>query len=323
VFLFAFLAVAWGIPYLMIAVVVREWDPSMLVLVRTGGAAVVLLPIAIARREVPSVLRHWKPVLAYAALEVGIPWFFLGSAEEHLPSSTTGLLLAAVPLAGIGVGFLLRTRSTMSPINLVGLLVGVVGVALLIGFDVRGSDLGSVGEVAIVVVGYALGPAILARWLSDVSGVAVSAFALGAVAVAYVPVVVLRHAWPTAIPSAGVVWSLVTLILVCSAGAFVALAGLVREVGAVRATTVTYVNPAIALLAGALVLHEPVGLVSIVGFAVILAGCVLTALPRRARPGDGVRGADAAAPTPSTRGDSTAAASGAPSTRASRRSSRR
>lgn len=282
--LFAFLAVAWGIPYLMIAVVVREWDPSLLVFTRTAGAAVVLLPIAIARGETRTILRHWRPVLAYAALEVGIPWFFLGSAEEHLPSSTTGLLLAAVPLAGIGVGLLLRTRSTISPLNAVGLLIGVLGVALLVGFDVRGSDLGSVAEIAVVVVGYAFGPAILARWLPDVSGVAVTAFSLAAVAVAYVPVVSLRHAWPTAVPSPPVIWSLVTLILVCSAGAFVVLVALVKAVGAVRATTVTYVNPAIALLAGALVLHEPVGVVSIIGFAVILVGCVLTALPRRRVP---------------------------------------
>jgi drug/metabolite transporter (DMT)-like permease len=245
--LFALLGVGWGIPYLLIKIAVRELDPAMLVLVRMGLAALILLPIAGLRGELMPVVRRWRPLLAFAVAEMVVPQFLLGSAEERLPSSTTGLLIAAVPLAGVGVAFLLGRPERLTPLNWLGIALGMVGVAALVGFAVSAADLGAFGEVLLVVAGYALGPAILAKWMPDLSGAAV------------------------------MVTSVVLLAVVCSAGAFSVMAALVGEVGPVRATTVTYVNPAVALIAGAVVLGEPVTGWAVVGFALILAGCFLVA----------------------------------------------
>ncbi len=275
--LFALLGVGWGIPYLLIKIAVRELDPAMLVLARMGLAAVVLLPIAAVRGELRPVLRRWRPLLAFTVAEMVVPQFLLGSAEERLPSSTTGLLIAAVPLAGVGVAFLLGRPERLAPLNWLGIAFGMAGVAALVGFSVSGSDLGAFGEVLVVVVGYALGPAILAKWMPDLPGTGVMALGFTLTAVAYAPVVAATHSWPDAWPSASVVTSMVLLAVVCSAGAFSVMAALVGEVGPVRATTVTYVNPAVALIAGAVVLGEPVTGWAVVGFALILAGCVLAA----------------------------------------------
>jgi len=127
------------------------------------------------------------------------------------------------------------------------------------------------------VAGYALGPAILAKWMPDLPGAAVMALGFALTAVAYAPVVAATHGYPAAWPSASVVTSVVLLAVVCSAGAFSVMAALVGEVGPVRTTTVTYVNPAVALIAGAVVLGEPVTGRAVAGFALILAGCVLVA----------------------------------------------
>ena len=275
--LFALLGVGWGIPYLLIKIAVRELDPAMLVLARMGLAAVVLLPIAAVRGELRPVLRRWRPLLAFTVAEMVVPQFLLGSAEERLPSSTTGLLIAAVPLAGVGVAFLLGRPERLAPLNWLGIAFGMAGVAALVGFSVSGSDLGAFGEVLLVVVGYALGPAILAKWMPDLPGTGVMALGFTLTAAAYAPVVAATHSWPDAWPSASVVTSMVLLAVVCSAGAFSVMAALVGEVGPVRATTVTYVNPAVALVAGAVVLGEPVTGWAVVGFALILAGCVLAA----------------------------------------------
>ena len=275
--LFALLSVGWGIPYLLIKIAVRELDPAMLVLARMGLAALVLVPIAGARGELMPVLRRWRPLLAFTVVEMVVPQFLLGSAEERLPSSTTGLLIAAVPLAGVGVAFLLGRPERLAPLNWLGIALGMAGVAALVGFAVSGSDLGAFGEVLVVVAGYALGPAILAKWMPDLSGAAVMALGFTVTAVAYAPVVALTHSWPAAWPSASVVASVVLLAVVCSAGAFSVMAALVGEVGPVRATTVTYVNPAVALIAGAVVLGEPVTGWAIAGFALILAGCFFAA----------------------------------------------
>src|SRR6476620_1449002 len=97
--LFAAMCVIWGIPYLMIRVAVRELAPDTLVFFRTGLAALVLVPLAVRRDELRPLLAHWRPLLAYTAIEVALPWVLLARAETKVTSSLTGLLLAAVPLA--------------------------------------------------------------------------------------------------------------------------------------------------------------------------------------------------------------------------------
>lgn len=279
--LFAALGVAWGIPYLFIKIAVGELEPAMVVLARSGLAAILLVPLAVYRKEIAPVLRRWKPMLAYTIIEIVLPWYFLSSAEQNLPSSTAGLLLAAVPLAGVGVAFLLGRPASLSPLNWVGIAVGMLGVTALVGFDIGGSDLGSVAQMAVVVIGYALGPAILSRWIPELPGVGVVAVSLAGAAIAYIPVVIVTGAWPAAWPSANVTVSIIVLAVVCSAVAFLLMVALISEIGPVRATTITYVNPAVAILAGVLVLGELVTVWTIVGFVLVLAGSWLVTRRRR------------------------------------------
>ncbi|MDO7882730.1 DMT family transporter [Salinibacterium soli] len=273
--LFLALGVAWGIPYLFIKVAVSELEPAMVVLGRSALAAILLLPLALYRKQVLPVLRRWRPVLIYTVVEIIVPWYFLSSAEQRLPSSTAGLLIAAVPLAGVGIAFLMGRPAKLTGGNWLGIVVGMLGVAALVGLDVAGSDLIAVAEIAVVVVGYALGPAILSRWMPDLPGVGITAVSLALAAVVYVPVVLLSGGWPTAMPSTEVVVAVVVLAVVCSALAFVLLVALVSEIGPVRATAITYVNPAVAILAGVLFLGERVTVWTIVGFALVLAGSYL------------------------------------------------
>lgn len=281
--LFGALGIAWGIPYLLIKVALQEVDPAVVVLGRSALGALVLLPLAIARRQVLPVLRRWRPLLAYTAAEIVLPWFFLTSAETRLPSSTAGLLLAAVPLVGVAVALLTGRPERMSGVNWLGVLAGTVGVAALVGLDVAGSDLVGVAEMAVVVVGYAVGPAILVRRMSDLPGTGVVALSLAITAVVSVPLVPLLGSYPARLPSAATIGAIVALAVVCSAAGFLMMFALVAEVGAVRTTTITYINPAVAIIAGALVLHERVTVWTIVGFALVLTGSSLVGR-RRPRP---------------------------------------
>jgi drug/metabolite transporter (DMT)-like permease len=279
--LFAGLGVAWGIPYLLIKIAVGELEPAMVVLGRSAIGAVLLLPLALARGQVLPVLRRWKPLLVYSVVEIVLPWFFLSSAEQRLPSSTSGLLLAAVPLVAVPVGFLFGRPAKLGWSNWLGILAGMLGVAALVGLDVAGSDLTAVLELVVTVVGYAVGPAILARWMSDLPGVGVVTTSLGIAAIVYVPVVLLTGAVPHAWPSIPVSASVVILGVICSAGAFVLMFALINEIGPMRATTITYVNPAIAIVAGAIVLHERVTVWTVVGFVLVLGGSFLVTRRRR------------------------------------------
>src|SRR4051812_21182245 len=98
--LFALMSVIWGIPYLLIRVAVAEISPAVLVLARTSLATAILLPIALVRVDLRPILARWPWLVAFAVVEIAIPWVMLGSAEQHITSSLTGLLIAGVPLVG-------------------------------------------------------------------------------------------------------------------------------------------------------------------------------------------------------------------------------
>lgn len=282
--LFAGLGLAWGIPYLLIKIAVAELDPVVVVLGRCVVGALLLLPLAAARREILPVLRRWRPLLAYTVVEIVVPWIFLSSAEQRLPSSTSGLLIAAVPLVGVAVAFLFGRPERLSLLNWLGILAGMLGVAALVGLDVGGSDLVGVAQIVAVVVGYAVGPAILARWMSDLPGLGVVMLSLAIAAVVYLPAAFVTGAFPAHWPSPPAWISVLVLGAVCSAGAFLLMFALIAEVGPVRATTVTYVNPAVAVVAGVAVLHERVTVWTVVGFVLVLGGSFLVARRRRVLP---------------------------------------
>lgn len=278
--MFIALGVIWGLPYLLIRVAVREVSPELLVFIRTAGGALVLAPVAAARGDLMPALRHWKMVLAYTVVELAIPWFLLFSAEEKLSSSLSGLLVAAVPLFAAALAFTTGS-DRVDARRLAGLIVGMAGVAALLGFDVRGSQLIDALALFVVALGYALGPWIFARHLADVPPLGAVSLSFVFCAAAYSPS--LAFALPHRTLSASIVESLVGLTLICTIGAFLIFPALIAEIGAMRATLITYVNPAVAVVLGVVALNERFTLATGIGFVLILGGCFLAS--RRATEG--------------------------------------
>ena len=271
--LFAAMCVIWGIPYLMIRVAVRELAPVTLVFFRTGIAAVLLTPFALYRGELRPLLARWRPVLAYTVIEVAIPWVLLARAETRLTSSLTGLPLAAVPLVGALVVTFSGNRDRLGGRRWLGLLVGIVGVAAIVGLDIGQVNALALAEVGAVAVCYAIGPIILSRSLSDEPALGVVAASLVLTTIVYAPLAALR--WPSAMPSQHVVESVVGLAVICTALAFLVFFALIAQVGPVRATVITYINPAVAAVFGVSLLGEQLTAGMIVGFALVLGGCAL------------------------------------------------
>lgn len=278
--LFAAMCVIWGIPYLLIRVAVRDVAPGTLVFLRTAIGALVLLPIAL-RGDGVAVLaaaaRRWRALIAFTALEMAVPWLMLSTAEEKLSSSVSGLLISAVPLVGVVVAWLIRADERTTARQVVGLAIGLGGVALLLGVDFSAFDGPSLIEILIVVVGYAVAPIILARRLSDLPSIPVVCASLVLVALGYLPYAAVRP--PTHVAATGW-WSIVVLGLVCTALAFVLFFALVSAIGPTRATVITYVNPAVAIICGVAFLGEDFTAGIAVGFPLILLGSVLGASGR-------------------------------------------
>jgi drug/metabolite transporter (DMT)-like permease len=281
--LFAAMCVIWGIPYLLIRVAVRDVPPGTLVFFRTVIGGVVLVPLAMRAGGFGPVLRRWRPLVAFAAIEIAIPWLLLGNAEQHLSSSLTGLLVAAVPLVGVVAGRLAGTGDHVDARRWAGLLLGLAGVGMLVGLDLGNLSALAVAEVGLVAVGYATAPIIMARQLSDLPSFPVISASLLLSAIAYAPYG-LTH-WPSHVAAGGIA-SILALGLVCTALAFVLFFALIGEIGPARATVITYVNPAIAVALGLLLLDERFTVGMGIGFPLILIGSVLAARTGRAvRPG--------------------------------------
>jgi drug/metabolite transporter (DMT)-like permease len=269
--LFLAMSIIWGIPYLMIKVAVEGVSVPVLVLARTAVGAAVLLPLAFSRQTLAIVRDHWKALLGFAFFEIIAAWWLLSDAERHLTSSMTGLLIAAAPIiAAILDRFTGGERLGIK--RILGLAVGISGVAVLAGPHIGGSTWPIV-EVLLVATCYAIAPLIAARYLADVPTLPMTAVCLGFAALVYAAPAAAT--WPDQMPSNSVLLALGGLAVICTALAFIVFFALIREIGAARALVFTYINPAVALTAGVIVLNEPLTAWNLAALALILAGCVL------------------------------------------------
>jgi drug/metabolite transporter (DMT)-like permease len=276
--LFIALGVIWGIPYLLIKVAVRELAPASLVFLRTAVGAAVLLPVVAAGSgNLRALLPRWRPILLFTIIEMAIPWLLLSDAERRVSSSLAGLLMASVPLAGAVIARVSGGQERLGVRRAVGLGVGLAGVVALLGLDLASGDAAAVAKLAVVVVGYAVGPLIVSRRLSDLPALEVVAVSLALCAIGYAPVGLALL--PSTMPPAEVIAAVAVLGAVCTATAFVLFFRLIAEVGPVRSTVITYVNPAVAVAAGVAVLGEPFTAGTLVGFVLILAGSWLATGP--------------------------------------------
>ena len=277
--LFGLMSIIWGIPYLFIRVVVVEITPATLVLVRTAIAAAILLPFALVHVDLRPVLARWRWLVAFAGIEIAIPWVALGSAEQHLSSSLTGLLIAGVPLVGTTLALATGGADRLGRTGLIGLVIGLVGVAAIAGGDYATSDPTALLQILVVVVCYAVGPAILGRRLGGLPSVGVMGLSLTLCALVYVPIAAFQL--PSVLPSPNVLASIAILAIVPTAAGFLIFAALIDEIGPVRATVITYVNPAVATVLGVFVLSETFTVAMGMGFALVILGSALAT--RRSR----------------------------------------
>ena len=271
--LFAALGIIWGIPYLLIKVSVDSLSTPMVVFGRLIIGAVILLPIAIGTRQLGQLRGHWRWVLTFALVEMTFTWWALTWAEERISSSLAGLFIATVPITTALLARRFGLDDRLTGTRLWGMGIGFVGVGALVGLDVTGDDLLAIAALVITVLGYSIGPLIVDRKLQGVPSLAVIAVSLSINALIYAP-----FAWvtrPTAPVPTSAWLSVVLLGAVCTAVAFIIFFALIAEVGPSRTTLITYVNPAVAVVLGILILDEPITLGIAIGFPLVLLGSYL------------------------------------------------
>jgi drug/metabolite transporter (DMT)-like permease len=279
--LFAAVSVIWGMPYLFIKIGVEELSPGFVAWSRVALAAVVLLPLAIRTGALRGLPLRW--LVAFAAVEIAIPFPLIGFGEQRISSSLAAILIAALPLVVAFFALRFDHAERPTPARLVGMFVGLAGVMALVGIDIGGRGATSLGAVVVLgaellgaaavltaTLGYAAGPLIVKRHLKGCDPLGPVTAAMAIASIMLLPFGI--GDFPTEMPQTDTLVAIVVLGLVCSAAAFLLFFRLIAEVGPSRATVITYVNPIVALALGVAVLGESVTAGAIAGLLLILAG---------------------------------------------------
>ena len=276
--LFLLAGFLWGIPYLFIRVAVdpdNGFSPAIVVFIRVFIGALILIPISIYDKSLFVAIKGWKYIAVYALFEMVIPWILISTAEQSISSGLAGLLVASVPIFSTIIASMYGDKSVWHPRRLFGMAIGFLGVFLLVGIE---SFTGSSDPIAIFMilgasVGYAYAVIYITRKMPGVSGVAINAIAMAMTALFYSPALLLL--WPDHKISLSATYSVIALGIFSTGIAFAVFFTVMAEIGPTRASLVTYMNTAFAVVLGVLILSEPLTIGIIVGLPLVLIGSYL------------------------------------------------
>ncbi|CAB4865736.1 unannotated protein [freshwater metagenome] len=273
--LFLLVGLLWGIPYLFIKVAVDKetgFPPAIVVFGRVLIGAAILLPIAMRDGSLKKALSGIKYIAFYALLEMIAPWILIGTAEQSIPSGLAGLLVASVPIWSAIITSFHGDKSVWHYKRLLGMLVGFVGVILVVGIE---SITGSSSPLAIAMMLaasmlYAYAIIMIRRALPNDSGIAINGLAMAISALFYLPFTIAL--WPSHHVEANAIYSVVALGVLSTGAAFAIFFAVVKDIGPARASFVTYLNTAFAVLLGLVILNEPLTPGIVIGLPLILIG---------------------------------------------------
>lgn len=271
------LGAIWGASYLLIKIGIRDLSPWMVAWARIALAALVLVPVAARARALrPAREAGLAWLFLLGAIQVAGPFVLISAAEEEIASGLAGILVAGAPLftALLAIGLDHDERS--QGLRLVGILLGLLGVAVLLGVDIGGSGAELLGAAAVLLaaLGYAVGGFMVKGRLATVPPIGVAAWVMVTSTLMLLPLAVLTA--PSALPGAGPVAAVTALGVVGTGIAFAIFYDLMSSVGPARTFIVTYLAPGFAVVYGAVLLDEQVTAATIAGLALILAGSWLS-----------------------------------------------
>lgn len=269
------LGALWGGSFLFIRVAVPALGPFLLVDLRVGLAAAALFLYALAASRVPKIRYRWKSFLALGFLNAAVPFSLISAAEIHLTASlaaimnSTTVMFTAI-VAAVWMGEALTAR------KLVGIVLGIFGVAVLVGWDpisVNGMVLLSVAAMLGASLAYALGATYAKQAFSGIPPLGMAVGQLTAATALLLPL--SAASVPTEVPSLAVALCVLGLALLSTAVAYLIYFRLIENVGPTSTVTVTLLVPVFGLLFGVLLLDEPFGFGTLAGLGIILSSVVL------------------------------------------------
>ena len=272
---FGIVGFLWGIPYLLMKVAVADIPPPLIVAGRTFIGAAILIPIAIKKNTFKDAIRGIKYVAPYAVLEMVGPWILITNAEKDISSGLAGLLVATVPIFSTIFSSLRGDHTVWQPKRVFGLIVGFIGIVALVGIEsiTGSSNPKAIAMVILASIMYAYAVLMITANLPGVDGIAINGLAMAMTSMIYTPIAIAM--WPTNHVSIHAIAALVALGIFSTAIAFMLFFIVIVEIGPARGSLTTYVNTAIAVVLGIVILGEPITLGIIVGLPMVVLGSYL------------------------------------------------
>jgi drug/metabolite transporter (DMT)-like permease len=280
------LAAIWGSSYLFIELGLEDLSAPMVVVLRIALGALVVVPYAWHRGALGRVRGSLGVLTLIAAMQVAAPFTLIAFGQEEITSSLAGILVASAPILTAILAIFFDAEERSEGPRAIGIVLGIGGVALLLGVDLGGSSAALLGGLAIVLasLGYAAGGLIVKRRLSGIDPLGISAMVLLLATPMAIPPAIASA--PSELPGIGALAAVAALGMLGTGVAFVIFYGLIARVGPARAFIVTFLAPVFAIFYGALLLDEEITAATIGGMALILGGSWLAAegrLPWRPR----------------------------------------
>lgn len=264
------LAAIWGGSFIFLRIAVPSFGALLLAETRVLLAGVALLAYALAIGRALPRLADWRTHLFIGAFNSGIPFALFAFAALHIGASYMAVLNATSPLFGALFGVMLG-RERVGPGKIVGMLLGIAGVALLVGLGpvaVTGWTLAAAAASLAASASYGFAGHFAKAHSAAMTPLTLALGSqLGAAAVLAPPALLTL---PDAPPTSGAIAAAAALALVCTAAAYLAYFRLIVRIGPVRALTVTFLIPVFGLLWGALFLGEKITASMLAGCATVL-----------------------------------------------------
>jgi drug/metabolite transporter (DMT)-like permease len=277
------LASMWGASYLFIKIALDDLSPAAIVFTRTALAALVLMPFAVKGGGMGPLWRLAPGLFALAAIQVAGPFLLISAGERHIASSLAGILVASAPIFTAILAIWIDSTERLHTRGAVGVAVGIVGVALLLGVDVGGSGAALVGGLMVVLagLGYAIGGLALKKYFTGYQPIALVASTMSASALMTLPLAVIGAPSHVGLDTAG---AMLALGFGGTGISFVIYYTLNHAIGPTRTSLVAYVAPVFAVIYGVTLLDEKFGVTTAIGIVLIIGGSWLAAsAPPRVR----------------------------------------
>jgi drug/metabolite transporter (DMT)-like permease len=276
VFELCILSLLWGAAYLFMRAAVPAFGPAPLIALRLGLAGLMLLPLLMWRGGMPALRAHPRQLLLLGIPLTALPFVLLAYASLHITAGLVAVLNATAPLfAALIAHYFLKER--LGPWRALGMVVGFAGVGVLM----WGSTSFKTGDGVLAVLAvlgtstfWGLGANYTRKHLHGVDAMVITVGTLLAASIFLAPFA--WASWPNEPPSARA-WAELAFLGVASSGlGFLLYFRLLRRIGPVRAMSVTFLNPVVAMASGAIYLGESVTLQMLLGGAVVLLGTALS-----------------------------------------------